>query len=153
MNTRQKKLLENFVLVLLITIAMIIGLLNFKDWVNYSESMRAMQHLGQIVMDYREKHGSVPPNYFVEDIRQNLEGAQRIGNLKYRARWIEFDAKPDTILAYGYKDYKHFLFGSGAVVLRLDGRVEWLKKSELDVILAKQQSPLEIEMEHKKPAR
>jgi hypothetical protein len=129
---------------------MVIGLVNFKDWVNKSESMRAMQQLGQIVLSYREQNGSVPPNYYVDDIRKQLEGIERAGDLKYRARWIEYGAGPDTILAYTRKKYGNFLFGSGAIVLRLDGRVEWMKMKEFDELLAKQQTSLEIEMEHKK---
>ena len=50
MNLRQKNLMKNLVLVVLVTIAMVIGLVNFKDWVNQNEAMRAMHHLGQIVL-------------------------------------------------------------------------------------------------------
>lgn len=145
MNLRQKNLIKNLILVVLVTIAMVIGLLNFKDWVNRNEAMRAMQHLGQIVLDYRQEEGSVPPEYYVDKIQEQLEGSERLGGLKYRARWIEYNAGDDEILAYTRKDYRHLLFGPGAVVLRLDGRVEWIKKKKFDKLLAAQQSRLEIE--------
>lgn len=147
MNVRQKNLIKNFVLVVLITVTMVIGLVNFKDWVNQNEAMRAMQHLGQIVFAYRQEKGSVPPEYYVNGIREQLVGGERLGQLKYRARWIEYRASGDEILAYARRDYKHLLFGSGAVVLRLDGRVEWIKKKQFDELLAGQQSRLEIETE------
>jgi hypothetical protein len=148
MNLRQKNLMKNMVFVVLITIAMVIGLVNFRDWVNRNEAMRAMQHLGQIVFAYRQEKGSIPPEYYVDNIREQLVGSERMGQLKYRARWIEYGASDDEILAYVRKEYKHLLFGSGAVVLRLDGRVEWIKKKEFDALLAGQQSLFEIETEH-----
>lgn len=153
MNHKQKKLLENFTLVILITAAMVIGLLNFKDWVNHQESMRAMQHLGQIVLDYKQKNGSIPPNYYVDDIRKQLEGTERLGDLRYRARWIEIGADPNTILAYSRKNYKRFLFGAGAIVLKLDGGVEWMDKKEFDPLIAKQQSSVEIEFDKVKSVK
>jgi len=139
--------MKSLVLVVLVTVAMVIGLVNFKDWVNQNEAMRAMQHLGQIVFAYRQEKGSVPPEYYVDNIREQLVGSERLGQLKYRARWIEYGAGDDEILAYTRRDYKHLLFGSGAVVLRLDGRVEWIKKKEFDALLAGQQSRFEIETE------
>lgn len=148
MNLRQKNLVKNFVLVVLVTVAMVIGLVNFKDWVNRTEAMRAMRHLGQIVFAYRQEKGLVPPEYYVNNVREQLPGNERLGQLKYRARWIEYGASDDEILAYARKNYKHLLFGSGAVVLRLDGRVEWIKKKQFDELLASQQSRLEIETEH-----
>jgi formylmethanofuran dehydrogenase subunit B len=148
MNLRQKNLIKSLVLVVLVTVAMVIGLVNFKDWVNRNEAMRAMQHLGQIVLAYRQEEGSVPPGYYVDSIQEQLVGSERLGQLKYRARWIEYGAGSDEILAYTRKNYRHLLFGSGAVVLRLDGRVEWMKKKEFDALLASQQSRFEIETGH-----
>ena len=147
MKVHQKKLIKNLVPVVLITVAMVIGLVNFRDWVNHNEAMRAMQHLGQIVLSYRQEKGSVPPGYYVNSILEQLVGRERIGKLRYRARWIEYGAGGDEILAYTRKDYGNFLFGSGAIVLRLDGRVEWMKKKEFDALLASQQSRFEIETE------
>ena len=124
-------------------------MINFKDWVNRSEAMRAMKHLGQIVLQYRKDYGSVPPESYVNSIKENLEGHVRLGNLQYRARWIKFESSPDEILAYTEKKYRSLIIGKGFVVLRLDGRVEWMDKQDFETLLSQQQSPMESEMMQK----
>jgi len=146
MNKRQKAILINFITVIVITVIAVVVMINFKDWVNRSEAMRAMEHLGREVLKYREKCGSVPPESYVERIRENLQGHVRLGNLHYRARWIGFESTPDVILAYAERNYRSLLLGSGFIVLRLDGRVEWMEKQEFEKLLAQQQSPMEIQM-------
>jgi hypothetical protein len=49
-------------------------------------------------------------------------------------------------LAYTEKKYRSLLVGKGYVVLRLDGRVEWMGKREFETLLAQHQSPMEIQM-------
>lgn len=146
MNKRQKSVLINFVAVIVITATAIVAMINFKDWVNRSEAMRAMEHLGRIVLRYRENHGSVPPKSYIDNIKENLEGSVRFGNLQYRAMWIDFDSPSHEILAYVEKKYRSSITGKGYIVLRLDGRVEWMSKKEFEKLLAQQQSPMEIEM-------
>ena len=146
MDKRQKSIIYNFILVFVITMAAVVGLINFKDYVNRGEAMRAMEQLGRIVLAYRAQHGSVPAKYYVDEIKKNLEGSARLGQLRYRARWIEFGATGDEVLAYTQKRYHSSIFGSGYVVLRLDGRVEWMKKKEFRVLLDAQQSAEEREL-------
>ena len=146
MNSRQKAILANFVTVVVITAIAVVSMISFKDWVNRSEAMRAMNDLGQKVLKYRKNHGSVPPESYVDRIKENLEGHARLGNVQYRARWISFESTPDEILAYTERNYPSLLVGEGFVVLRLDGSVEWMGKQEFEVLLAQQQSPMEIEM-------
>lgn len=143
MNKRQKSIIRDFILVVVITIAAVVGLVNFKNHVNRTEAMRAMEHLGQVVLRYRESHGSVPAQYYVDEIKKELEGSARLGALKYRARWIEFGATDDEILAYTRKDYGSSILGTGYIVLRLNGRVEWMKEKEFKELLDSQQSPEE----------
>lgn len=145
MNKRQKAILRDLITVLLATIIMVIGMINFKDWVNRSEAMRAMDQLGQIILKYRKERGAVPSRSYVHGIIENLQGSVRLGNPKYRALWINFESTPDEILAYAEKNYVSLL-GKGFIVLRLDGRVEWMKKNEFKELLAQQQSPDEIQM-------
>ena len=145
MNRRQKDVLINFVVVITITVVVVIGIINFKDWINRSEARRAMEHLGQIALKYRQEHGTVPPEFHVERIKTTLEGHARLGKLTYRARWIELDSTPDEILAYIRKDYSSLLFSAGYLVLRLDGRVEWMGAEEFEKLLAQQQSPMEAQ--------
>lgn len=146
MNKKQKQILANFAIVIAVTIAMVSGMVEMKNGVNRSEATRAMEQLGRIVDDYRQKHGSIPPESYAESIKASLKGQVRLGNLRYRSRWIQFDSPPETILAYVTKNYRSLFFRPGAIVLRLDGRVEWMDKKEFETLLASQQSVLEREM-------
>ncbi|MHC4070146.1 MAG: hypothetical protein ACYS18_11010 [Planctomycetota bacterium] len=145
MNKRQKAILRDLTTVLLATVIMVVGMINFKDWVNRSEAMRAMNQLGQVILQYRKERGAVPSQSYVYSIIEELQGSVRLGKPKYRALWIDFESTPDEILAYAEKNYASLL-GNGFVVLRLDGRVEWMKKQEFERLLAQQQSPDEIEI-------
>lgn len=145
MNRRQKTVLINFVVVITITAVAVLAMVNLKDWVNRSEATRAMEQLGQEVLDYRNKYGSVPPQSYLDNIRENLQGNVRLGNLRYRARWIDFDCPPDEILAYTEKNYHSLFLRGGFIVLRLDGSVEWMEKQKFEALLAQQQSPMEIQ--------
>jgi hypothetical protein len=146
MTKKQKQILTNFAVVIVVTIAAVIGMVEMKNGVNRSEAMRAMEQLGRIVGDYKQKNGSIPPESYAESIKVSLEGQVRLGFLQYRARWINFDSPPDTILAYVKKNYHSLFFRHGAIVLRLDGRVEWMDKREFEKLLESQQSALEREL-------
>jgi hypothetical protein len=149
MNRRQRVILVDFITVIVITTIAVVAMINFKDWVNRSEAIRAMEHLRQRVKQYRDKHGSVPPGPWVDRQREKLPGNVRLGNLQYRARWITFESDPNEILAYAEANYNSLLVGKGYIVLRLDavlsdkGRVEWMGKQEFETLLARQQSPEE----------
>jgi hypothetical protein len=104
-----------------------------------------MDQLGQVILKYRKEQGAVPSQSYVYSIIEELQGSVRLGKPKYRALWIDFESTPDEILAYTEKNYVSLL-GKGFIVLRLDGRVEWMKKQEFERLLAQQQSPDEIEM-------
>lgn len=136
----------HFAAVIVVTAIAVVAMINFKDWVNRSEAMRAMEHLGQIVIQYRETNGSVPSESYVDGIREKLPGHLRLGNLQYRARWIDFESTSDEILAYTEKNYHSLIVGKGFIVLRLDGRVEWMARQRFEALLAQQQSPMEIQM-------
>jgi hypothetical protein len=146
MDKRQRNIISNFILVIVVTIAAVLGLVNFKDYVNRAEAMRAMEQLGRISLAYRAEHGAVPAEYHVDDIKKELEGSARLGKIYYRARWIEFGADDDEVLAYTLKRYHSSIFGTGFIVLRLDGRVEWMKKKQFMELLQKQQSAEEREL-------
>jgi len=146
MNRRQKAILIEFVVVLAITAVAVVAMINFKDWVNRSEAMRAMQQLGQEVLSYRKIHGLLPSQSYVEHIKEDLEGYVRLGDVVYRGLWIDFESTNDEILAYTEKDYHSLLLDEGYVVLRLNGLVQWLGKKEFETVLAEQQSPEEIQM-------
>ena len=147
MNKRQKEVLINFVVVRTVTAIVIIAMINFRDWINRSEATRAMEHLSKIVLAYRAEKGTVPPEFEIERIKKTLEGHARLGELKYRARWIDFESTSDEILAYIRKEYSSLLLSDGYIVLRLDGRVEWMGVEEFEKLLAQQQSTMEIQMQ------
>ena len=119
MNRRQKTVVRDFILVAISTAVIILGMFNFKDWINRSEAMFAMEHIGQQVLSYRKEHGAVPPRSYVDRVKLKVPGQARL-NLIYRARWIEFDCSADEILAYSPKNYRTFILGKGSIVLRLD---------------------------------
>jgi len=146
MNKRQKAISVKFITVIVITVVAVVAMINFKDWVNRSEAMRAMEQLGQIVLQYQKKHGSVPPVSYVDRIKERLQGNVRLGKLYYRALWIDFDSPPDTILAYTEISYRSLLFRDGYIVLRLNGSVEWMGELEFEALLAQHQSQMEIQM-------
>jgi len=146
MNKHQRVILIKFTTVIVVTAIAVVAMINVKDWINRSEAMRAMEHLGQRVLDYRQAYHSVPPESYVTNIKETLEGHVRLGNLQYRAQWIDFESTPEEILAYAEQKYPSSLLNDGFVVLRLSGRVEWLGKQEFEKVLARQQSQKEIEI-------
>ena len=146
MNRYQKSFLINSSIVIIATFFDVIGMINFKDWVNRSEAMRAMEQIGQIVQNYRKENGSVPPESYINSIKEDLPGNLRVGNLTYRGRWISIESPPDEILAYSKRIYRSWFVEKGYIVLRLDGDVEWMKIEEFESLLASQQSFVETEM-------
>ena len=147
MNRFQKRILINFVFVTAASLAAAFVMFELKNWANLSEAMRAMKQLSKIVADYKQKNGSVPPKSYIEGLKNKLEGQVRMGNMYYRAMRIEFDSPPDTILAYVRKNYRSVFVKSGVIVLRFDGRVEWVDKNSFDKLYARQKKPLEEEKE------
>ena len=151
MNRRQKSILLNFIVVITITIAAVAAMVNFKDWVNRSESIRAMEHLSRIVQQYRKSRGCIPPESYIDGVKASLEGRTQLGEINYRSRWINFESTPDAVLAYAEKEYGSSLLNNGYVVLRLDGHVEWMGKEEFDALLPESERAMEFEMLHRGP--
>ncbi len=145
MHKRQKNILTDFITIIIITAIAVVAMIEFKNWVSRSEAMRAMQHLSTIVAEYRKAHGSIPPESYVNSIKEDLEGHVRIGNLQYRARWIDFESSPDEILAYVERNYRSLYLGHGFVVLRMDGSVTWMNKQEFETLFARQRKPMEVQ--------
>ncbi|PKL47249.1 MAG: hypothetical protein CVV39_06060 [Planctomycetes bacterium HGW-Planctomycetes-1] len=144
MNTQQKKLVANVVTVLTFTIAMVVGFANIKNTINRSEAIRAMNILSDEIFKYKKQTGSLPPTVYATQYVERI-GAVRLGNYQYRAQWIEFNADPNaTILAYSEKKYRG-LVKSGCVVMRLNGKVEWMGKKHFEHLLAEQQKKQELQ--------
>jgi len=150
MNRRQKAVVVEIVTVLVVTLVAVVAMFNFKDYINRSEAIQAMQQLSQVVLSYKRTNGIVPPKPFVDTRLRDLKGGARLGNLQYRGLWVGFEADPNEILAYAEKNYeKNYLsslLSDGYIVLLLDGSVKWMDKEEFEELLARQQSETEKEM-------
>ena len=153
MDKRQRRILIEFFIVIGLTAIAVVAMIYFRHWVNHSEAMRAMEHLGKIVVEHRKNQGSVPSQSYIDSNKNQLEGYPRLGDLQYRALWIDFESGPDEIMAYSEKDYGSWFIGKGYLVLRLDGTVQWLSKQECEAILKKQQGQKELEMLRKKQTK
>lgn len=143
MNSRQKALLTESILVLVATALAVVAMMHLRDYINRSEAMRAMGQLGQRVLEHRRQYGSLPPESFVNAIKGDLEGSVRMGNVKYRALYIGPDAPADTVLAYSERRYPSSFLGNGYVVLRLDGTVLWMPVDQFADLFAAQRTPTE----------
>ena len=138
MNKRQKALLTESIIIIVITAAAVVAMINLKQWVSRTEAIQVMEQLGQVVLQYRKENGSLPSGDDVKGIQEKLQEEVRLDRLQYRAQWIDVDSAPDEILAYTEKRFRASLLDDGYVVLRLDGRVEWMSKEEFQKLLAQQ---------------
>lgn len=141
MNKRQKIIVAKFIAVIAITAIATIIMINIKDLINRAEGVRAMKQLGQELL----KHDSLPPESFVDAIKDEIQGRVRLGKIQYRNLWITPDAEPNEILAYTKKNYKSLFINDGYIVLMLNGNVEWMGKKHFEELLKSQQTTMEIQ--------
>ncbi len=130
MNRRQKALLKETVAVLAVTVVVLVGMLNLKDWINRREAMRAMNQLGMVIQAYRNTYQSVPARDFVDAQIPTLSGHVRLGKLTYRAAEITLDSANHEILAYTEQRYRSLFVNNGYIVMQLDGTVLWRELGE-----------------------
>jgi hypothetical protein len=141
MNKKQRLAIIKVILTILLTIAAVVGMTIFKDIVIHKESMLAMSQLSSYIKEYRSKNYSLPGEYEVEAVKTRLEGSVRLGRLHYRAKWINFGAADDTILAYVKKDYfMPLVLEDGYIVLKLNGKIEWMNIQDFEKLLQSQQT-------------
>ena len=148
MDKRQKKIVSKFITVGVITALAVVAMVNFKDTVNRSEAIRTMQQIGIYINKYRSDNGFVPPESYVDSIRENLPGNARLGKPRYRGLWIDPESAGDEILAYISKNYRSLFSSKGYIVLTLDGTVKWMKTDEFEKLLTSQQEPLEKQIQN-----
>ena len=149
MTKRQKIIVAKFIFVGVITAAAAFTMINVKDFINRKEGMLAMTQLGQHIFEYRKEHGSLPAESYIKKFKENLEGRVRLGDVTYRAIWVTIDSGDDTILAYTEKRYHSLYLKSGYILLRLNGKVEWMETNQFETLLASQQSLEEIKTTQK----
>lgn len=145
MNKRQKIILAKFCAVIVVTIIAAFAMIVLKNRVNRSEAIRAMTMLAEELNRYRDNYGTLPPETYLDRIVAGLEGRVRLGKVEYRNIWIDLSSDPDPneILAYCEKDFYSVFTSDGYIVLRLSGRVDWMKKNEFQKLLESQQSDVE----------
>lgn len=163
MNTRQKAILIDIVIVLLVTIVAVVTILNLRDYFNRRAAKIAMMVLGNRIKNYRAEQGLVPSEAWVENQKETLPRRNRLGELHYRGRWIDFESDPNEILCFSEKKSRSIIFNDGFLVLKLKEvlpssptstknktvTVEWMETQEFKALLSQQQSPLEAEMQYK----
>jgi len=128
-----------------LTFVLVGGVGYWKNHINKSESIRMMKLLAEMVQQYRYQNSRALPSESYISRQREAFGDVRLGDIQYRAQWIDFNAGIDTILAYSHKDYG-LAAGKGYVVMRLDGKVEWMGVAEFEDLFAEQQSPTEAEL-------
>jgi hypothetical protein len=144
MNKRQKIIVAKFAVVVVVTTIAALAMINIKDLINRSEGVRAMQQLGDGLLSYRQQYGYLPPESYLDTIKENVQGRVRLGKIQYRALWITLESEPNEILAYTEKNYKSLLINDGYIFLLLNGNVDWMEKNKFEKLLKSQQSPMEI---------
>ena len=138
MNKRQKALLTESITIIIITALAVTGMVNLKQWGNRTETIKVIEQLGQIVLQYRKENGLVPSEGDIKAIQDKLQGEVNLDKLQYRAQWLDADSTPDEILAYIEKRFHASLLGNGYVVLQLNGAVVWMNEEEFQKILSRQ---------------
>lgn len=146
MNRYQKSLLRHCLVVLALALVAAGAMFTLRDWINRSEAMRAMELLGSEIKNYKATNFSLPNKTILNNLKDKLPGASRLGPVQYRAVWIDYNTDDDEILAYVYNNFKSFLVKPGYVVLRLSGKTEWMGKEKFEKLLQQQQSPKELQL-------
>jgi len=146
MDRRQKSIVAEFFTVIAVTAIAVVGLINFKDWVNRSEAIKAMSIAGEHILDCNEKNGMLPTEGYVKGLKPKIEGGVRMGDIQYRGLFIGPDAEPNEILLYSEKQYKSSFLDDGYVVLFLDGTVKWMPTDKFKKLLEQQQTQFERDL-------
>lgn len=144
MDKRQKSILAEFFTVIAVTAMAVVGLINFKDWVNRSEALQAIQAAGVRILEYNEKNDMLPPESYVDTLKEEVQGGARIGNFQYRGLFIGPRAEPNEILLYSEKKYRSSFLDDGYVVLFVDGTVKWMAVEQFEEMLDEQQTEFEL---------
>lgn len=146
MDKRQKSILAEFLTVIAVTVLAVVGMLNFKDYVNRSEAIKAMRVMSEKIAAYRQENAILPPEGYIEKIREDSTGGARVGRLQYRGFFVDPRSEPNTILLFSEKQYDSSFLDNGYIVLFLDGSVEWVDTRTFEKMLAEQRTDFEIQM-------
>ncbi len=145
MNKRQRSLLIESLIVLGLAAAAVTALINLKDWTNRREALRAMVNISQQIQAYRRTHSSLPPQDYINNIRESVPGRARLGKLEYRAQSIKHNSPDNAILAYTQQSYRSLFIDSGHVVLFRNGQVSWMTPDQFATALAQHKSSEDVQ--------
>jgi len=145
MNRKEKSFLKHAAVVIALTTAAILALMYIKDRINRFEAKRVMELVARPIVTYSDTHLTLPPQSFVEDLLENLQGYARGTSIKYRGHWVEFDGPPDQIVAYNFTPCPHSFLPDGYTVLRLDGTITFMDAETFKSVLARQQTQAELD--------
>ncbi len=123
MNKHQKQLLARFCIVMALTIALIAALSQYRNVVNKSEAIKAMDVLSMEIAKYDLFHGELPPKDYILEVINRYK-LFRIGSVKCRSQWIEPGSGPETILLFSKKNYNSLFVKSGYVYLTKEDMLE-----------------------------
>lgn len=143
MNRRQKSLFINILTVSVVTIIAMFALFDLRNHVNRKEAGRAITYLATVITDFKKNSGYLPPKRYVEAARKKIPENVRLSNFYYRARWISFDDKPDTPLAYSRLIQNSVFYKSCYIVLKLDCTIETVPQDDFEKKLEQIQSEAE----------
>ncbi|HSV27498.1 MAG TPA: hypothetical protein VLH60_06350 [Sedimentisphaerales bacterium] len=143
MNKRQTLIIRHILVVLVVTTLFVFGLIHLRDAVNRYEAIREMGEVGRAIHAYRQQHGWMPPETWIEPL---LERFVRLGNVQYRASDIFHDSPGDTILAYTKQRSSSVFVESGYIVLQLDCQVKWMSPDEFERLLNAQEAERSLQL-------
>ncbi len=123
MNKRQRQLLVRFCIVMALTIALIVGLSQYRNVVNKSEAIRSMNILSIEIAKYNLYHGELPSSSYISDIIARY-GLLRVGPVECRSQWIEPGSGPETILLFSKKNYNSLFVKSGYIYITKEDMLE-----------------------------
>jgi hypothetical protein len=143
LNKRQLSVIRHFLVVIIVTLLFIFGMVNLRDGLNRSEMQREMENLAASIKNYRQKNNSLPPESWIQP---QLEGFARLSGADYRAKFVFYDSPPDTIIASCKQKSYSMLVKTAYIVLRLDGRIEWLSPEVFDKAMKEQEEARQLEL-------
>ncbi len=123
MNKRQKQLLARFCIVMTLTIALIVGLSQYRNVVNKSEAIKSMDILSMEIAKYDLYHGELPSKGYISEVIARY-GLFRIGSVECRSQWIEPGSGPETILLFSKKNYKSLFVKPGYIYITKEDMLE-----------------------------
>ena len=138
MNKKQRAMLIRLVLVIVITVGMVFAMVNVKEVVNKKESMLAARNLNFEILKYKQTNNKWPLQSYVDEKAKQIQGRTRLGKVEYRASMFDYVGSNDVVVFYIKREYSGPFIGSGYIVAKVNGKVEWLTEQDFDILMSLQ---------------